>query len=155
MAKPSTTATAKAETTAADKGAPAPPPPAYESLKNKNDDDVSNTNASSDSPLNHPNAPPASTEENDERTSSSRFEKLTARELLAISPNSDQLLSSSSENGEKDEEETLKCEVGDPKKIGQGECRKRLSFVLIRRLFSLNLTDDDTFDTHHPFSLCV
>jgi hypothetical protein len=128
MAKPSTTATAKAETTAADKGAPAPPPPAYESLKNKNDDDdVSNTNASSDSPLNHPNAPPASTEENDERTSSSRFEKLTARELLAISPNSDQLLSSSSENGEKDEEETLKCEVGDPKKIGQGECIKRLS----------------------------
>jgi len=125
MAKPSTTA-AKAETTAADKGAPAPPPPAYESLKNKNDDDVSNTNPSSDSPLNHPNAPPASTEEN-ERTSSSRFEKLTARELLAISPNSDQLLSSSSENGEKDEEETLKCEVGDPKKIGQGECRKRLS----------------------------
>jgi hypothetical protein len=125
MAKPSTTATAKAETTAADKGAPAPPPPAYESLKNKNDDDdVSNTNASSDSPLNHPNAPPASTEENDERTSSSRFEKLTARELLAISPNSDQLLSSSSENGEKDEEETLKCEVGDPKKIGQGECIK-------------------------------
>ena len=125
MAKPSTTATAKAETTAADKGAPAPPPPAYESLKNKNDDDdVSNTNASSDSPLNHPNgAPPASTEEN-ERTSSSRFEKLTARELLAISPNSDQLLSSSSENGEKDEEETLKCEVGDPKKIGQGECIK-------------------------------
>lgn len=126
MAKPSTTATAKAETTAADKGAPAPPPPAYESLKNKNDDDVSNTNASSDSPLNHPNGPPASTEEN-ERTSSSRFEKLTARELLAISPNSDQLLSSSSENGEKDEEETLKCEVGDPKKIGQGECIKRLS----------------------------
>ena len=123
MAKPSTTA-AKAET-AADKGAPAPPPPAYESLNNKNDDDVSNTNASSDSPLN-PNAPPASTEEN-ERTSSSRFEKLTARELLAISPNSDQLLSSSSENGEKDEEETLKCEVGDPKKIGQGECIKRLS----------------------------
>lgn len=122
MANPSTTA-AKAETTAADKGAPAPPPPAYESLKNKNDDDVSNTNASSDSPLNHPNAPPASTEEN-ERTSSSRFEKLTARELLAISPNSDQLLSSSSENGEKDEEETLKCEVGDPKKIGQGECIK-------------------------------
>ena len=123
MAKPSTTA-AKAET-AADKGAPAPPPPAYESLKNKNDDDdVSNTNASSDSPLNHPNAPPASTEEN-ERTSSSRFEKLTARELLAISPNSDQLLSSSSENGEKDEEETLKCEVGDPKKIGQGACIKR------------------------------
>ena len=121
MANPSTTA-AKAETTAADKGAPAPPPPAYESLKNKNDDDVSNTNASSDSPLNHPNAPPASTEEN-ERTSSSRFEKLTARELLAISPNSDQLLSSS-ENGEKDEEETLKCEVGDPKKIGQGECIK-------------------------------
>ena len=126
MAKPSTTATARAETTAADKGAPAPPPPAYESLKNKNDDDVSNTNASSDSPLNHPNAPPASTEEN-ERTSSSRFEKLTARELLAISPNSDQLLSSSSENGEKDEEETLKCEVGDPKKIGQGEFIKRLS----------------------------
>lgn len=126
MAKPSTTATAKAETTAADKGAPAPPPPAYESLNTKNDDDVSNTNASSDSPLNHPNAPPASTEEN-ERTSSSRFEKLTARELLAISPNSDQLLSSSSENGEKDEEETLKCEVGDPKKIGQGECIKRLS----------------------------
>ena len=126
MAKPSTTATAKAETTAADKGAPAPPPPAYESLKNKNDDDdVSNTNASSDSPLNHPNAPPASTEEN-ERTSSSRFEKLTARELLAISPNSDQLLSSS-ENGEKEEEETLKCEVGDPKKIGQGEFIKRLS----------------------------
>ena len=126
MAKPSTTATAKAETTAADKGAPAPPPPAYESLKNKNDDDVSNTNASSDSPLNHPNAPPASTEEN-EGSNSSWFEKLTARELLAISPNSDQLLSSSSENGEKDEEETLKCEVGDPKKIGQGECRKRLS----------------------------
>jgi hypothetical protein len=125
MAKPSTTATAKAETTAADKGAPAPPPPAYESLKNKNDDDVSNTNASSDSPLNHPNAPPASTEENE--GSSSWFEKLTARELLAISPNSDQLLSSSSENGEKDEEETLKCEVGDPKKIGQGECIKRLS----------------------------
>lgn len=121
MAKPSTTA-AKAET-AADKGAPAPPPPAYESL-NKNDDDVSNTNASSDSPLN-PNAPPASTEENE--GSSSWFEKLTARELLAISPNSDQLLSSSSENGEKDEEETLKCEVGDPKKIGQGECIKRLS----------------------------
>ena len=127
MAKPSTTATAKAETTAADKGAPAPPPPAYESLKNKNDDDdVSNTNASSDSPLN-PNAP-ASTEEENE-SSSSWFEKLTARELLAISPNSDQLLSSSSENGEKDEEETLKCEVGDPKKIGQGECRKRLSSV--------------------------
>ena len=122
MAKPSTTATARAETTAADKGAPAPPPPAYESLKNKNDDDVSNTNASSDSPLN-PNAPPASTEENE--GSSSWFEKLTARELLAISPNSDQLLSSSSENGEKDEEETLKCEVGDPKKIGQGACIKR------------------------------
>ena len=121
MANPSTTA-AKAETTAADKGAPAPPPPAYESLKNKNDDDVSNTNASSDSPLN-PNAP-ASTEENE--SSSSWFEKLTARELLAISPNSDQLLSSS-ENGEKEEEETLKCEVGDPKKIGQGECIKRLS----------------------------
>ena len=125
MAKPSTTA-AKAET-AADKEGAGTPPPAYESLNNKNDDDVSNTNASSDSPLNHPNgAPPASTEEN-ERTSSSRFEKLTARELLAISPNSDQLLSSSSENGEKDEEETLKCEVGDPKKIGQGECIKRLS----------------------------
>ena len=123
MAKPSTTA-AKAET-AADKEGAGTPPPAYESLNNKNDDDVSNTNASSDSPLN-PNAPPASTEEN-ERTSSSRFEKLTARELLAISPNSDQLLSSSSENGEKDEEETLKCEVGDPKKIGQGECIKRLS----------------------------
>ena len=123
MAKPSTTA-AKAET-AADKEGAGTPPPAYESLNNKNDDDVSNTNASSDSPLN-PNAPPASTEEN-ERTSSSRFEKLTARELLAISPNSDQLLSSSSENGEKDEEETLKCEVGDPKKIGQGECVKRLS----------------------------
>lgn len=120
MAKPSTTA-AKAET-AADKGAPAPPPPAYESLNNKNDDDVSNTNASSDSPLN-PNAP-ASTEENE--SSSSWFEKLTARELLAISPNSDQLLSSS-ENGEKEEEETLKCEVGDPKKIGQGEFLKRLS----------------------------
>ena len=120
MAKPSTTA-AKAET-AADKGAPAPLPPAYESLNNKNDDDVSNTNASSDSPLN-PNAP-ASTEENE--SSSSWFEKLTARELLAISPNSDQLLSSS-ENGEKEEEETLKCEVGDPKKIGQGECIKRLS----------------------------
>ena len=124
MAKPSTTATAKAETTAADKGAPAPPPPAYESLKNKNDDDVSNTNASSDSPLNHPNAPPASTEEN-ERTSSSRFEKLTARELLAISPNSDQLLPPS-ENGEKEEDETLKVDVVDPKKIGQGECIKRL-----------------------------
>ena len=123
MAKPSTTA-AKAET-AADKEGAGTPPPAYESLNNKNDDDVSNTNASSDSPLN-PNAPPASTEEN-ERTSSSRFEKLSARELLAISPNSDQLLSSSSENGEKDEEETLKCEVGDPKKIGQGECIKRLS----------------------------
>ena len=124
MAKPSTTA-AKAET-AADKEGAGTPPPAYESLNKKNDD-VSNTNASSDSPLNHPNgAPPASTEEN-ERTSSSRFEKLTARELLAISPNSDQLLSSSSENGEKDEEETLKCEVGDPKKIGQGECIKRLS----------------------------
>ena len=121
MAKPSTTA-AKAET-AADKGAPAPPPPAYESLNNKNDDDVSNTNASSDSPLN-PNAPPASTEENE--GSSSWFEKLTARGLLAISPNSDQLLSSS-ENGEKEEDETLKCEVGDPKKIGQGECIKRLS----------------------------
>ena len=121
MAKPSTTA-AKAET-AADKEGAGTPPPAYESLNNKNDDDVSNTNASSDSPLN-PNAPPASTEEN-ERTSSSRFEKLTARELLAISPNSDQLLSSSSENGEKDEEETLKCEVGDPKKIGQGACIKR------------------------------
>ena len=124
MAKPSTTA-AKAETAADKEGAGTPPPPAYESLNKKNDD-VSNTNASSDSPLNHPNAPPASTEEN-ERTSSSRFEKLTARELLAISPNSDQLLSSSSENGEKDEEETLKCEVGDPKKIGQGECIKRLS----------------------------
>ena len=121
MAKPSTTA-AKAET-AADKGAPAPPPPAYESLNNKNDDDVSNTNASSDSPLN-PNAPPASTEENE--GSSSWFEKLTARGLLAISPNSDQLLSSS-ENGEKEEDEELKCEVGDPKKIGQGECIKRLS----------------------------
>ena len=121
MAKPSTAA-AKAET-AADKEGAGTPPPAYESLNNKNDDDVSNTNASSDSPLN-PNAPPASTEEN-ERTSSSRFEKLTARELLAISPNSDQLLSSSSENGEKDEEETLKCEVGDPKKIGQGACIKR------------------------------
>lgn len=123
MAKPSTTA-AKAET-AADKEGAGTPPPAYESLNNKNDDDVSNTNASSDSPLNHPNAPPASTEENE--GSSSWFEKLTARELLAISPNSDQLLSSSSENGEKDEEETLKCEVGDPKKIGQGEFIKRLS----------------------------
>lgn len=123
MAKPSTTA-AKAET-AADKEGAGTPPPAYESLNNKNDDDVSNTNASSDSPLN-PNAPPASTEEN-EGSNSSWFEKLTARELLAISPNSDQLLSSSSENGEKDEEETLKCEVGDPKKIGQGECIKRLS----------------------------
>ena len=123
MAKPSTTA-AKAET-AADKEGAGTPPPAYESLNNKNDDDVSNTNASSDSPLN-PNAPPASTEE-DEGSNSSWFEKLTARELLAISPNSDQLLSSSSENGEKDEEETLKCEVGDPKKIGQGECIKRLS----------------------------
>ena len=122
MAKPSTTA-AKAET-AADKEGAGTPPPAYESLNNKNDDDVSNTNASSDSPLN-PNAP-ASTEEENE-SSSSWFEKLTARELLAISPNSDQLLSSSSENGEKDEEETLKCEVGDPKKIGQGECIKRLS----------------------------
>ena len=99
-----------------------PPPPAYESLNKKNDD-VSNTNASSDSPLN-PNAP-ASTEEENE-SSSSWFEKLTARELLAISPNSDQLLSSS-ENGEKEEEETLKCEVGDPKKIGQGEFIKRLS----------------------------
>ena len=123
MAKPSTAA-AKAET-AADKEGAGTPPPAYESLNNKNDDDVSNTNASSDSPLN-PNAPPASTEEN-EGSNSSWFEKLTARELLAISPNSDQLLSSSSENGEKDEEETLKCEVGDPKKIGQGECIKRLS----------------------------
>lgn len=121
MAKPSTTA-AKAET-AADKEGAGTPPPAYESLNNKNDDDVSNTNASSDSPLN-PNAPPASTEEN-EGSNSSWFEKLTARELLAISPNSDQLLSSSSENGEKDEEETLKCEVGDPKKIGQGACIKR------------------------------
>ena len=120
MAKPSATA-AKAET-AADKGAPAPPPPAYESLNNKNNDDVSNTNASSDSPLN-PNAP-ASTEEENE-SSSSWFEKLTTRELLAISPNSDQLLSSF-ENGEKEEEETLKCEVGDPKKIGQGEFIKRL-----------------------------
>ena len=120
MAKPSTAA-AKAET-AADKEGVGTPPPAYESLNNKNDDDVSNTNASSDSPLN-PNAPPASTEENE--GSSSWFEKLTARELLAISPNSDQLLSSSSENGEKDEEETLKCEVGDPKKIGQGACIKR------------------------------
>ena len=128
MAKPSTTA-AKAET-AADKGAPAPPPPAYESL-NKKDDDASNNNASSDSPLN-PNAP-ASTEENE--SSSSWFEKLTTRELLAISPNSDQLLSS--ENGEKEEDETLKCEVGDPKKIGQGEFIKRLC-VLIRCLFSLN-----------------
>lgn len=123
MAKPSTTA-AKAETAADKEGAGTPPPPAYESLNNKNDDDVSNTNASSDSPLN-PNAPPASTVENE--GSSSWFEKLTARELLAISPNSDQLLSSSSENGEKDEEETLKCEVGDPKKIGQGEFIKRLS----------------------------
>ena len=123
MAKPSTTA-AKAETAADKEGAGTPPPPAYESLNKKNDD-VSNTNASSDSPLN-PNAPPASTEEN-EGSNSSWFEKLTARELLAISPNSDQLLSSSSENGEKDEEETLKCEVGDPKKIGQGECIKRLS----------------------------
>ena len=122
MAKPSTTA-AKAETAADKEGAGTPPPPAYESLNKKNDD-VSNTNASSDSPLN-PNAPPASTVENE--GSSSWFEKLTARELLAISPNSDQLLSSSSENGEKDEEETLKCEVGDPKKIGQGECIKRLS----------------------------
>ena len=121
MAKPSTTA-AKAET-AADKEGAGTPPPAYESLNNKNDDDVSNTNASSDSPLN-PTAPPASTEEN-EGSNSSWFEKLTARELLAISPNSDQLLSSSSENGEKDEEETLKCEVGDPKKIGQGACIKR------------------------------
>ena len=121
MAKPSTAA-AKAET-AADKEGAGTPPPAYESLNNKNDDDVSNTNASSDSPLN-PNAPPASTEEN-EGSNSSWFEKLTARELLAISPNSDQLLSSSSENGEKDEEETLKCEVGDPKKIGQGACIKR------------------------------
>ena len=121
MAKPSTAA-AKAET-AADKEGAGTPPPAYESLNNKNDDDVSNTNASSDSPLN-PNAP-ASTEEENE-SSSSWFEKLTARELLAISPNSDQLLSSS-ENGEKEEEETLKCEVGDPKKIGQGECIKRLS----------------------------
>jgi len=127
MAKPSTTAaSAKAFAVLADEEAPAPP--AYESLNDKttnNDDDISN-NASSDSPLNHPNAPPASTEENPE-SSSSWFEKLTTRELLAISPNSDQLLPSN-ENGEKEEEETLKCEVVDPKKIGQGEFIKDYVF---------------------------
>ena len=125
MAKPSATAAATTRAvSASDKEGAGTPPPAYESLNTKNDDDVSNTNASSDSPLNHPNAPPASTEENPE-SSSSWFEKLTTRELLAISPNSDQLLPSN-ENGEKEEEETLKCEVVDPKKIGQGECIKRL-----------------------------
>ncbi|CAL6298817.1 unnamed protein product [Bathycoccus prasinos] len=117
MAKPSTTAaSAKAFAVLADEEAPAPP--AYESLNDKttnNDDDISN-NASSDSPLNE-TTPNASTEENE--SSTSWFEKLTTRELLAISPNSDQLLPSN-ENGEKEEEETLKCEVVDPKKIGQG-----------------------------------
>jgi hypothetical protein len=125
MAKPSATAAATTRAvSASDKEGAGTPPPAYESLNNKttNDDDVSN--ASSDSPLNE-TTPNASTEENE--SSTSWFEKLTTRELLAISPNSDQLLPSN-ENGEKEEEETLKCEVVDPKKIGQGEFIKDYVF---------------------------
>jgi len=144
MAKPSATAAATTRAvSASDKEGAGTPPPAYESLNNKttNDDDVSN--ASSDSPLN-PNAPASEEEE----SSTSWFEKLTTRELLAISPNSDQRLPSN-ENGEKEEDETLKVEVVDPKKIGQGEF-KRLYFNVVCFLLI-----DDTCDTHHSFSLSL